>query len=741
MKNLNKYTGLFLSTLLIISVLGVIPAAAGGNDQGQYIVVLEDGASPREVASDHGLAPGHVYSHALNGFTASGVASGKLNSLRSDPRVKFVEKDITLHALGQTIPTGVDRIQADQNTTADIDGVDERVDVDIAILDTGIDEDHPDLNVYAGKNFSNGPSWKYDDGNGHGTHVAGTAAAIDDKEGVVGMAPGARLWAVKVLNNSGSGSLSDIIAGIDWVTKNATEIEVANMSLGGQGQSDSFRTAIQNSVAAGVVYVVAAGNDESDVYGSDGTFETDDDFIPAAYPEVATISALADSDGEPGGNGSDTSYGSDDSFASFSNFSGSVVSDNPVSSPGAAIDLLLPGVDILSTYKDGSYATGSGTSMSSPHGAGLAALYTASNGRDTDGDGDHDAADVYAIRQALIDQGVAQDSDDGLAVLNDPDTNWERIGWASSVTGEPPTASWVNPNDGEQVSGTVTIQIDASDNEDSDDNLTVEYRIDGGSWITADYNPDTGYYEDNWGTGTVDDGSHDLDVRATDSNGNASTDSITVDVQNTDDPPAVSWANPKDGNTVSDNVSIQIEAKDDIDNDNSLAVEWKVENSTWESSWRKAAFNENTGYYENTWDTTTVSGNDYTLTARATDSNGNENRENITVTVANETTEKPTIDKFEITEVNSPSPHVEFSVDWQVSDADGNLDTVEVVLKDSGGNTIDTETESVSGSSASGTSEVKDKFAEGSGNEYDITLTITDEDGNSASETRTVTES
>lgn len=144
---------------------------------------------------------------------------------------------------------------------------------------------------------------------------------------------------------------------------------------------------------------MAAGNASQDIYGDDGTFETDDDVIPACYPEVATISAMADSDGQPGGSGSDTSYGSDDSFASFSNFSASVVSGNPVSSSGAAIDLLLPGVDIYSTYKDGGYETLSGTSMSSPHGAGLAGLYIASGGRDTDGDGDYDSADVYNIRR------------------------------------------------------------------------------------------------------------------------------------------------------------------------------------------------------------------------------------------------------------------------------------------------------------------------------------------------------
>jgi len=254
------------------------------------------------------------------------------------------------------IPTGVDRIDADLNTVAKIDGTDERVDVDIAIIDTGIDLKHPDLNVVGGKNCSSGKS--YDDGNGHGTHVAGIAAALDNSIGVVGVAPGARLWAVRVLNNAGSGTISSVICGVDWVTANAAIIEVANMSLGGSGSDtdSALRRAINNSVAAGVTYVVAAGNSSADAAN----------YVPAAYDAVITVSALADSDGKSGGLGPATSYGADDTFATFSNY-------------GADVDIAAPGVSIYSTYKGGSYATMSGTSMASPHVAGAAALYKAIN--------------------------------------------------------------------------------------------------------------------------------------------------------------------------------------------------------------------------------------------------------------------------------------------------------------------------------------------------------------------------
>ena len=203
------------------------------------------------------------------------------------------------------------------------------------------DVDHPDLNVVVGTHFytvTTGPPSKrgeyedddYDDTHGHGTHVAGTVAALDNSLGVVGVAPGARLWAVRVFDKRGTGSISKIIKGVDWVTERAGTIEVANMSLGTHGISEALQNAIKDSVDAGVVYVVAAGNYSEDVYGDDGIFGTEDDMIPAAYPEVAAISALADSDGKPGG----------DSYAGFSNYSNSVVQGNPVDSPGLAIDLL-----------------------------------------------------------------------------------------------------------------------------------------------------------------------------------------------------------------------------------------------------------------------------------------------------------------------------------------------------------------------------------------------------------------
>jgi hypothetical protein len=182
----------------------------------------------------------------------------------------------------------------------------------------------------------------------------------------------------------------------------------------------------------GVVCFAAAGNDARDVYGPDGTFGTNDDTWPAYFPEVAAIACMADTDGRPGGMGGNTVFGGypDDSFAGFSNYSTAVVPDNPVNSPGAAIDLLMPGVDIYSTFFGGGYSTDSGTSLSSPLAAGLAALHIAENDRATNATG------VYAIRQALIDGGIQQAELRGLSVQNDPDLNKEPIGFcpASNAT-------------------------------------------------------------------------------------------------------------------------------------------------------------------------------------------------------------------------------------------------------------------------------------------------------------------
>ncbi|MGH3309855.1 MAG: S8 family peptidase [Streptomyces sp.] len=357
---------LFAGALVIAGTAATAPANAAPSTTG-YIVMLRDNVKPSSVASEHSHAHGadlkHVYTHAIHGYSAN-MSSTAAERIQKDSRVLRVQQDGTVQTDAQSTPTGINRADAELSPTAKINGADERVDVDVAVIDTGVDLDHPDLNVYmaGAKNCSTGKS--ADDGNGHGTHVSGTIGALDNTSGVVGMAPGARVWPVRVLNNAGSGTFSDVICGIDYVTAHANEIEVANMSLGGAGtdsvcgsNTDAMHEAICNSVSAGITYAVAAGN------------ETDDaaNHTPAAYDEVITVSALADFNGQPGGGAPATCRSDiDDTIANFSNF-------------GADVDIMAPGVCIESTWKGGGYNTISGTSMATPHVAGGAALYKATN--------------------------------------------------------------------------------------------------------------------------------------------------------------------------------------------------------------------------------------------------------------------------------------------------------------------------------------------------------------------------
>lgn len=356
---------------------------------GRYIVLLKETASPSVVSESLGFSRIQTYEYVFNGMTITATES-EISQFRNDPRVVAIEPDRIVRAFAQTLPTGINRVDADLNPISKIDGNDDRMDVDVAIVDTGIFRNHLDLNLFQFVNFAIGSV--DDDKNGHGSHVAGIAAAKDNDVGVVGITPGARLWAVKVLGDTGQGSLSDVVKGIDYVTQHADQIEVANLSLGGEFSSTILDTAISNSIKSGVVYVVAAGNDGRDAAT----------YSPAKHPQVITVSAVADSDGKPGHLGRQTSFGSDDSFASFSNF-------------GAVVDIAAPGVDILSTYKDNGYKTISGTSMSSPHVAGAVALYIIENGRDLNGDGTVNEKDVAMIREGLINSGIAQTDPNGFS--------------------------------------------------------------------------------------------------------------------------------------------------------------------------------------------------------------------------------------------------------------------------------------------------------------------------------------
>jgi subtilisin family serine protease len=352
----------------------------------RYIVILKPGGDSAQTAAIqdaavYGVELEGVYQNAVKGYTAN-MSDEQFGRLTTDPDVAYIEEDRLLYTSGQVVPSGISRIAAGTNTNLDIDGLDDnRIDVDVAVVDTGV-QPNPDLNLVSRVDCSTGMCLNDagSDDNGHGTHVAGTVGAIDNSIGVVGVAPGARIHGLKVCNAAGECPNSAILAAVDWVTARSATVEVTNMSLGGAGVNRPLSEAIAKSVDAGVVHVVAAGNNTKDAAG----------FSPASSPDVITVSAIADSDGKAGSLGGPPACRQanvDDRIADFSNY-------------GSVVDIAAPGVCIQSTWKDGTLKLMSGTSMASPHVAGAAAVL-ASGSRDP-----LNRTGVMAIKARLLGTGT-----------------------------------------------------------------------------------------------------------------------------------------------------------------------------------------------------------------------------------------------------------------------------------------------------------------------------------------------
>ena len=392
----------------LVAFLAIFVPPALGAEEASYIVVFKDsvdhpGEVARAQAAQHDGKIGYVYRYALKGYSTT-LSEDEAEALERDPRVEFVNRDRRARTFVQPNPTGVKRVFATTNAKLDIDEVnDVKINADVAVIDTGVFK-HGDLLVQ--KFVDCVPVKKFEEPNakeckeaapldedGHGTHVAGTIGALDNTEGVVGVAPSARIWGVRVmtLNAKGlsEGTESWIAAGVDWVTARANEIEVANMSLGCGGLNEKkeavactmkvVELAVSTAVEKGVVVVVAAGNDKLDAekYVS-----------PAKNPNAITVSAIADYNGAAGGGAASTceNKGTDDQSYDVSNF-------------GKVIDITAPGVCIRSTINAlGTYAEWTGTSMATPHVAAAAAILAAQADPKT-------KEDVEKIRNKIVEAG------------------------------------------------------------------------------------------------------------------------------------------------------------------------------------------------------------------------------------------------------------------------------------------------------------------------------------------------
>ncbi|MDQ0352235.1 subtilisin [Alkalibacillus filiformis] len=330
---MKKFLVAFLTVAILFALQTTVSADSSNKDD--YLIMF-DGPAEKGIlkAFDIDEEDIHFESEILPVYHLE-LTEKQAKLVENHPQIKYVEEDAEAEAHYQTTPYGIDLVQASDVHPYGYYGQGIRV----AVLDTGIDSSHEDLHVYGGHSvFSTWPeSDPYYDGNGHGTHVAGTVAALNNSYGVIGVAPEAHLFAVKVLDSNGGGSYSGIAEGIEWSIVN--DMDIINMSLGGSTDSSILEAYSDYAYNQGILVIAAAGN-SGNAWGSG-----DNVGYPAKYDSVMAVAAVDQNENR----------------ASFS-------------STGPAVEISAPGVDVLSTYPNNNYTSLNGTSMASPHVAGVAAL-------------------------------------------------------------------------------------------------------------------------------------------------------------------------------------------------------------------------------------------------------------------------------------------------------------------------------------------------------------------------------
>ena len=463
--------------LILLTSIFSVPLAFSQTEKTSVIVVFKDNPRPDLIRGHNGDIQ---YQYKIIPGIACSLPEQAINALRNNPNVLYIEENI-MYTASEVLPWGVDRIDAEQAHLSGYTGSTSGEGVNVAILDTGIDYEHPDLI----NNYIPDYWWSISDlpmdHSGHGTHCAGIVAAVDNEFGVIGVAPDADIHAVKVLNSDGVGYLSDIILGIEWSVAN--DMQVISMSLGSDSYSTAFETACDNAYTSGVVLVAAAGND----YARRGKREMDTIDYPAGYDSVIAVGATDQNDLK----------------ASFS-------------STGSKIELAAPGVNIYSTIEHDEllgYDYKSGTSMACPHVSGVVALMLATPVDpiyDLDGD---DAWDPSEVRAKLHD--TADDlGDSGW-------DNWYGYGLVDAeeacgtvIDTVPPDVSELTPEPGSTVStDSPVISARVSDPSGIDPDSII-MTVDG---LIVGHSFDGEYVS--YSSNELADGSHTVDLTVSDNEG------------------------------------------------------------------------------------------------------------------------------------------------------------------------------------------------------------------------------
>lgn len=672
-------TGAFVGAGLLTN-----EAAASPGERPEKVVIGTRSRAAQRAAESRADSVSRVLDFADIGQAVAGrFPPEAIAALERRSDVRYVEPDGEVPPLGQTVPWGIDRVDANRAHSAGETGVGG----DVAIIDSGIDSDHEDLAANLGEGYAvvtcSGCAEPWDDDQGHGTHCAGIAGAVDDGGGVVGVAPAATLHAVKVFDADSYATVSGLSEGIRWVADQG--YDVGSMSLGATSSYATLRDACQYAAEHGVLLVASAGNDGC----------SDCVRYPAAYESVVAVSATT----------------STDDLASYSSY-------------GPEIELAAPGTSVYSTVP-GSYGYKSGTSMACPHVAGaggqlMAKGYTSTEAR-------------TRLRETAEDIGLTG-AQQGAGLLDvEAAVNDDSDGGTTTTL----TVSTTGVSDVGESSGTLGGSLDELPDGDTA-TVAFEHRQQGATtWSTTGGTTRTSVGTFSESIASLSDGT-DYEFRAVaETDGDAD---VGTTLAFTTDAATVSVAVSTTGSSAVDETSATLDGTlDQLDGASSadVAFEWGVSGGGLPQTTSLETLSS-TGSFTATL-TGLTGGTDYEFRSVADADGTTDAGETLTLTTATAdepADADPVIDEYVVSEAGSPNPHADITAEWVVSDVDGDLDSVSVEVVDGRGRVRASARTNVSGSRASGSDKMRVKHARNE--RFDVRVTVTDANGHTATRVETV---